>query len=362
MSTPTEQQLRELFSADAAGAPSAGGLAALTLHRVRRRRRVRRTQAALVVAAVLGVGGGTVAAWGPGSIGGSADSDAAAPTGVGALPGSASQDCQGYSVVGLAALLTREDAFAFAGTVTGVEPGPDLGPEMGRQRTTVSFRVQTWYSGGSNGTVDVLLDGPDTEDSSVRTYGVGTRLLVSGVLASTDRDSGPQTTSEHMARFGSTCGYTRYYDEETAAEWAAVAAGTLPAGPLPATDGASCAGYSPALVAGQDFALDGTVTEIGRQLFPPLPGETEADSYFSVTFRVHAWYRGGAGETAILHVDAPYVQTPEGNFDATIAVGTRLLVSGMVSDVEGRGPIAEGCGFTRYYDAQTAAEWAAATD
>jgi hypothetical protein len=56
------------------------------------------------------------------------------------------------------------------------------------------------------------------------------------------------------------------------------------------------------------------------------------------------------------------VRTPDGGSDPTYDLGTRLLVSGMVSDVEGRGPIGEGCGFTRYYDAQTAAEWAAAMD
>ncbi|SOC49706.1 hypothetical protein SAMN05660748_2438 [Blastococcus aggregatus] len=57
MSTPTEQQLRELFAADAAGAPDPGGLAALTLHRVRRRRRVRTTAATGLIAAVVVVGG-----------------------------------------------------------------------------------------------------------------------------------------------------------------------------------------------------------------------------------------------------------------------------------------------------------------
>jgi hypothetical protein len=57
MSSPTEQQLRELFAAEAAGAPDPGGLAALTLHRVRRRRRVRRTAAGGLIAALVVVGG-----------------------------------------------------------------------------------------------------------------------------------------------------------------------------------------------------------------------------------------------------------------------------------------------------------------
>ena len=246
--------------------------------------------------------------------------------------------------------------------MTGIEPGADLGPEMPRQKTTVSFRVQTWYTGGSAATADVLIAGPYDVDSSVTTYGIGTRLLVSGVLASTDRDSGAQTATEDMAWFGFTCGYTRYRDEATAAEWAAIAAGELPAGPVPATGGAGCSEYSPALVAGKDFALDGTVTTYGRQLFPPLPGETDADYVVSVTLEVHAWYRGGAGETVTLHMDGPFPETPGGEPVEAYAQGTRLLISGELSDVAGRGLIGQGCGYTRYYDEATAAEWAAVTD
>jgi hypothetical protein len=349
---PTEQQLRELFASEAAGAPGAGGLAALALHTARRRRRAGMTRAALLVAAVVAVGGGTVAAWDPA---GSADSDAAAPTGVGELPGSATADCQGYSVVGLAAHLSEEGAFAFDGTVTGVEPGADLGPEMPRQYERVTFRVESWYAGGSEETVDVLLDGPDTEDSDVSAYGTGTRLLVSGVLAPTEPASGASTVPEDMALFGFSCGYSRYHDEATAAEWAAIAAGELPAGPLPTPDAVTCPAYSPALVAGTDFALDGTVTEIGEQRFPPVPEDT--DSYFSLTLQVHAWYRGGTGGTVTIHLSPTSAVSSEG-----YAQGTRLLVSGVLSDVEGRGLIGQGCGFTRYHDEATAAEWAAATD
>ena len=58
MSSPTEQQLRELFASQAAGAPDHGGLAALALHKVRRRRRrARTTVAAGVLSAVVVVGG-----------------------------------------------------------------------------------------------------------------------------------------------------------------------------------------------------------------------------------------------------------------------------------------------------------------
>ena len=354
MTDPTEHQLRELFASEAAGAPRASGLAALARHTARRRRRARMTRAALLVAAVVAVGGGTVAAWDPA---GPADSDAAAPTGVGGLPGSATEDCTGYSVVGLAADLTDERAFAFDGTVTGVEPGADLGPGTSRQKMRVTFRVRTWYAGGSDRTVDVLLDGPDTEDSNVSAYGIGTRLLVSGVLARADQAPGAPTADGDgdMAYFGASCGWTRYHDETTAAEWAAIAAGELPAGPLPTPGTASCSAYSPALVAGKDFALDGTVTGIGEQRFPPVP--EDPDSYHSVTLDVHTWYRGGTGETVTIHLSPTSAASSEA-YD----LGTRLLVSGVLSDVEGRGLVGEGCGFTRYHDEATAAEWAAATD
>ena len=110
-------------------------------------------------------------------------------------------------------------------------------------------------------------------------------------------------------------------------------------------------------MAQQDVALDGTVTAIGERRFAPLPGETEADSYYSVTFRVHAWYGGGTGETVTIHMSPTSAASSE-----AYTLGTRLLVSGVLSDVEGRGLLGQACGFTRYYDEATAAEWAAATD
>jgi hypothetical protein len=217
MSSPTEQQLRELFAADAAGAPSAGDLAALALHRVRQRRRVRRTVASGLIAALVVVGGSAVV-WGPL---GSASSPAAAPTGVGALPGDATGDCTGYTLDRFTERLTEPGFFALDGTVTAVEPGADLSPEMPTQYSTVTFRVGTWFHGGSGDTVEVFLDPPGSEDSDVRSYGVGTRLLVSGVLGDTARPSGTMTATEDMGFFGFSCGYSRYYDEQTAADWAA---------------------------------------------------------------------------------------------------------------------------------------------
>jgi hypothetical protein len=353
MTDPTERQLRELFAADAASAPRSSDLATGALRRARHRRRVRTTAAAGLVTAVVVVGG-SAAVWGPV---GSGSSPEAAPTGVGELPGGATEDCaSGYSPASLAADLTRAGAFAFDGTVTAIELGPDLGPDMPTQYSTVTFEVAAWFHGGSGDTVDVFLDPPDlgSQTSDVKSYGVGTRLLVSGVVGDTERPSGTMTVTEDVGHFGFTCGRTRYYDERTAAEWAAVAAGELPTGPLPTTGAASCPEYSPALVAQQDFALDGTVTEIGAPRFGPEPAGSAPDFYVEVTLRVNAWYLGGTGETVTLHMERPDLPTYKED--------SRLLVSGVVSAIEGQGLIAPGCGFTRYYDEATAAEWAAATD
>ena len=360
MTDPTERQLRELFAADATGAPRVADLAGGALRKVRRRRRVRLAGVGGLIAAVVVVGG-VASGWSPTGPGAPsdavADTGAAPPTGVGALPGDVAMDCaSGYSPASLAADLTRAGAFAFDGTVTAIELGPDLGPEMPTQYSTVTFEVGTWFHGGSGDTVDVFLDPPDlgSQTSDVRSYGVGTRLLVSGVLGDTARPSGTMTATEDEGYFGFSCGGTRYYDEQTAAEWAAVAAGELPVGALPTADAASCPEYYPALVAQQDVALDGTVTEIGAPRFGPEPAGSAPDFYVEVTLRVNAWYLGGTGETVTLHMERPDLPTYEED--------SRLLVSGVVSAIEGQGLIAPGCGLTRYYDEATAAEWAAATD
>lgn len=77
MTDRTEQQLRELFAADAAGAPDAGGLAALARHTAGRRRRARATAAAGLIAAVVVVGG-VAAIWGSAGPGAGATSSSTA--------------------------------------------------------------------------------------------------------------------------------------------------------------------------------------------------------------------------------------------------------------------------------------------
>jgi hypothetical protein len=120
-------------------------------------------------------------------------------------------------------------------------------------------------------------------------------------------------------------------------------------------------GYSPAALAGTGFAFDGIVLATGaaRSNRPgvelPLAG---------VTFSVHQWFRGG--RAAIVVVDLPEAGAQDQISDSSFPsyrLGTRLLVAG-APRWGGQGldaAIAWSCGFTRPYDPQTAAAWAAAT-
>ena len=133
-----------------------------------------------------------------------------------------------------------------------------------------------------------------------------------------------------------------------------------PAGALPDPDFLRCSMFYSAEELDQvsAFAFDGTVAEIG--VAPSQPAEDEA-GYVGVTFEVHEWFDGGTGTTATVDMFPPDVLA----FEATpppYQTGTRLLVSG--NPRSGGAPtdqaVAEGCGFTRYYDAQTAQDWRAA--
>jgi hypothetical protein len=83
-----------------------------------------------------------------------------------------------------------------------------------------------------------------------------------------------------------------------------------------------------------------------------------------VTFHVHAWFRGGLGNTVIVDLPQPGATGPR--FDEptrSYEIGTRLLVSGIshVGGVAPEHPIAARCGLTRYYSPARAAERATAT-
>ena len=115
--------------------------------------------------------------------------------------------------------------------------------------------------------------------------------------------------------------------------------------------------YSPGAVAGRSFAFDGTVTAIGparsNRSGAPLP-------LAAVTFRVNEWFLGGTGDAVTIDLEAPANASSDPL--PAYGVGTRLLVSG--EPRWGGAPldaaIAWGCGFTRYYDPQTAAAWSVA--
>lgn len=114
--------------------------------------------------------------------------------------------------------------------------------------------------------------------------------------------------------------------------------------------------YTARAVAHRAFAFDGTVTGIGS--------DRNDLGYVPVTFTVNDWYRGSSTETVTVDMAPPQSTVHETSVSGgTYEVGSRLLVSGeprwggqAMADA-----IGWGCGFTRYYDASTAASWADAT-
>lgn len=101
-----------------------------------------------------------------------------------------------------------------------------------------------------------------------------------------------------------------------------------------AGDGGCTLRYSVEAVRERGLAFDGTVIEI-------------ADA--GVTFDVGEWFAGGDAATVTLKMAGP-TQTGMSESPPSYSVGTRLLVSG-------EHPIVWGCGFTRYFDEETAAAW-----
>ena len=222
MNTLTEQQLRELFAADAAAVPEDVELTAGTLRKVRHHRRVRTAGAAGLVASVVAIGVAVVlavtgqpvqrphVAAPEGQAALSSAGNASAPTGVGALRGDAAADCvENYSPAAVAAR-----AFAFDGTVTATGPARSNRSGVALPLAGVTFRVNEWFRGGTGATVTIDMEAPANVSSDpLPAYGIGTRLLVSGE---------PRWGGAPLdAAIAWSCGFTRYYDPETAAEWAA---------------------------------------------------------------------------------------------------------------------------------------------
>ena len=132
-------------------------------------------------------------------------------------------------------------------------------------------------------------------------------------------------------------------------------------GPVSFSATASCVEeYSPRAMTGRAFAFDGTVTEIGESVTDR--GDSGDLGYSGVTFRVDEWFVGDGPGTFTVDMGAP-TKSRMSESAPSYGVGSRLLVSG--EDRWGEGgledPIAWGCGFTRYFDEDTAAAWRSAS-
>lgn len=127
----------------------------------------------------------------------------------GPLPSNLSADCvELYDLVTL-----KHRAFAFDGTVSRVTAmqSPADGSGVPNEYLTVTFTVNEWFRGGDQSTVTLDMIRPLVSPDQEISYGVGTRLLVSGA----PRFGGSPLQS--AIAFG--CGFTRYYDKGTAASW-----------------------------------------------------------------------------------------------------------------------------------------------
>jgi len=107
---------------------------------------------------------------------------------------------------------------------------------------------------------------------------------------------------------------------------------------------------SAADVASRAMSFDGTVTAVGAPIADqPHPEE----GYLPVTFTVNEWFRGGNGTSIIVAMRPPLAP---GEI-AGEPLGTRLLISGERDDPALGSMLAYGCGYSRYYDQQTATAW-----
>jgi hypothetical protein len=217
MTEQLERELRELFAADAERAPCAGPLVEMVVRRVRRRRRTQLAwgagSLAVAVAAVAVLAGGLA---GSGHQGRAARTPVASTSlGVsrlGALPGSGTASC--VEPYNLATVAKR--SFAFDGTVTTIGPARTNLPGAELPLAAVTFKVHEWFRGGSGSSVTLDMTPPQPGSGqavteSAPSYGVGTRLLVSGE----PRWGGAPLTD--AIAWG--CGFTRYYDPATAGAW-----------------------------------------------------------------------------------------------------------------------------------------------
>lgn len=233
MTEQLEQELRHIFAEDAERAPVSAALAQAARRRVRQLRHARLAWATGAIAAAVAV----VAVVSGGLLGGQplgderanppvatrgplATSTGITPTGP-LNPGAAASCAVEYSPTSVTGR-----AFAFDGTVTAIGPARSnrASVDLGAAReglapldlVAATFSVNQWYRGGSGSTVTVDFTPPEVGhvmDESGPSYGVGTRLLVSG-----ESRWGGAALTDAIA-WG--CGFTRYYDKATADSWRA---------------------------------------------------------------------------------------------------------------------------------------------
>lgn len=127
-------------------------------------------------------------------------------------------------------------------------------------------------------------------------------------------------------------------------------------GPLPDGGAASCVeSYSMETLLNRDFAFDGTVVRVGPSVSDR--GDDGDLNLAGITFEVREWFVGGDADEVT--VDLQTVGEGTAEQDLPFRVGTRLLVSGEPrwGGASLDSPIAWGCGFSRYYDEETAKAW-----
>lgn len=192
----TEDQIKDLFAADAAAAPASTGLLDGTMRRVRRRRRVQAAWTAATCVAVVGFAAALLPGLGgPGpqvtSSGQSTTAPAVQPSAQGTVPpGAAGKRIDGDSAL-VSCARPGPTSFAFDGAVIAIRDG--LGPEFdgdpieGGRYAEVTFHVNEWFRGGDPAvdTVVVILSSPTLGGHGLGTagdaaYEVGDRLLVPG--------------------------------------------------------------------------------------------------------------------------------------------------------------------------------------
>lgn len=216
MTDQLEDELRLLLAEDADRAPTSVKLLPQVKVIVRQRRHRARLKWVGASAAAVTAAGLTVAILtgaldhSPGDRPGLS---AEVVSGQGALPG----DEQGSCAKDYSPSEVGRRAFAFSGTVRSIGPSRTNRGGVEMYLVSATFRVDHWFKGGTGQTVTIDIGdprGPVRASEGPPSFGIGTRLLVSG---------------EHRWDVGDpndllawSCGFTRYYDTATAQNWRAV--------------------------------------------------------------------------------------------------------------------------------------------